>query len=411
MRKLMARRTLFRDLILTLSAITLIAVTILGAILFYMATVRQERKVNQNAQKLMGEVSQAIALPLMNLDGDTISQIAEAYLSSDFITGIVIRDDNQIFWEKKQSSAAPQITEKSDVTVNGMNVGNLEISFSRDSIREIQMTIVWIMLATLACVVLVGIPVLYRLIHHLVHNPLVYLKQGLRRIAVGDDAEPLLLMAQDDMNDIIYEVNQMAEKIRERNQQIQESEIRYRDIFDHAGDGIFQMTPEGELIRLNQSMALLFGFESPEEMLSEFKETYGKTFFTPEIRALLSQPTTEGSTLSGFETRLKKKDESEIWVKIKARTVSDVSGELLYVEGFMEDITQRIDMQNAILKAKEELESQVEIRTRSLMEKTEKMERMNRLFIHRELAMKKLKENIRALSERIEHMEGHNGQA
>ena len=43
----------------------------------------------------------------------------------------------------------------------------------------------------------------------------------------------------------------------------------------------------------------------------------------------------------------------------------------------------------------------MEARTLGLKEKTEKMERMNRLFVDRELAMKELKEENKLLRQRV----------
>ena len=49
-----------------------------------------------------------------------------------------------------------------------------------------------------------------------------------------------------------------------------------------------------------------------------------------------------------------------------------------------------------------ELEAKVEERTKNLKEKTEKLERMNKLFVDRELRMKELKEEIKELKRKIQ---------
>lgn len=48
------------------------------------------------------------------------------------------------------------------------------------------------------------------------------------------------------------------------------------------------------------------------------------------------------------------------------------------------------------------LEAKVEERTKNLKEKTEKLERMNKLFVDRELRMKKLKEEIKELKRKMQ---------
>jgi len=49
-----------------------------------------------------------------------------------------------------------------------------------------------------------------------------------------------------------------------------------------------------------------------------------------------------------------------------------------------------------------ELEAKVEERTKNLKEKTEKLERMNKLFVDRELRMKELKEEIKSLKRKMQ---------
>lgn len=49
-----------------------------------------------------------------------------------------------------------------------------------------------------------------------------------------------------------------------------------------------------------------------------------------------------------------------------------------------------------------ELEAKVEERTKNLKEKTEKLERMNKLFVDRELRMKELKEEIKELKRKMQ---------
>jgi len=71
-----------------------------------------------------------------------------------------------------------------------------------------------------------------------------------------------------------------------------------------------------------------------------------------------------------------------------------MNGKLPGIEGFMVDISQRKHMEQALIQANEELESRVSKRTVELEEKTARLERINKLFVDRELYMKPLKEEI-----------------
>lgn len=63
-----------------------------------------------------------------------------------------------------------------------------------------------------------------------------------------------------------------------------------------------------------------------------------------------------------------------------------------------------LGIENAGLYRK--LEAKVEERTNNLKEKTEKLERMNKLFVDRELRMRELKEEIKELKRKMQELEG-----
>ncbi len=55
-----------------------------------------------------------------------------------------------------------------------------------------------------------------------------------------------------------------AEERREKRR----AEERYRSIFENAVEGIFQTTVEGRFVVANPALARMFGYESPEELLT-----------------------------------------------------------------------------------------------------------------------------------------------
>jgi PAS domain S-box-containing protein len=47
------------------------------------------------------------------------------------------------------------------------------------------------------------------------------------------------------------------------------AEEKYRNIFENAIEGIFQMAPDGRIISANPALARIFGYESPEELMTD----------------------------------------------------------------------------------------------------------------------------------------------
>ncbi len=88
-------------------------------------------------------------------------------------------------------------------------------------------------------------------------------------------------------------------------------------------------------------------------------------------------------------------------VELNARAIYDDHGKLSLIEGFMVDISERKTMEMELRRAKDQLELRVKERTSELEEKTAKLERMNHLFIDRELRMKELKNENRRLTHEL----------
>ncbi|MCX5815944.1 MAG: PAS domain S-box protein [Proteobacteria bacterium] len=122
---------------------------------------------------------------------------------------------------------------------------------------------------------------------------------------------------------------------------LKESEEKYRNIFENAVEGIFQTTPDGSLVSVNPALAGMYGYDSPEELMSSITNIGEQQYVNPEDRTRFKRFLEEKGHVEGFETRLYKKDGSTIWVSMNARTVREPGGAILYYEGIAEDISKR----------------------------------------------------------------------
>lgn len=119
---------------------------------------------------------------------------------------------------------------------------------------------------------------------------------------------------------------------------LQESEARYRDIFENAVVGIFQSTPEGRILSVNPAMAQMFGYDSPEDMITGVKDLGRQVFVDPQQRDEMKRELAEKGVMRGRKYKVYRKDGSILWVSVDARAVRDDSGAISHYEGF----TQRI---------------------------------------------------------------------
>ncbi|MEG4206160.1 adenylate/guanylate cyclase domain-containing protein [Microcoleus sp. Pol7_A1] len=116
---------------------------------------------------------------------------------------------------------------------------------------------------------------------------------------------------------------------------------KYHSIVENAMEGIFQSTPSGRYLSANPALAKLYGYESPEELMSEIKNIAQQLYVDPERRLEFVAAMDAENAVLGFESMVCRKDGSWIWVSENVRAVRDSKGELIYYEGTVSDITER----------------------------------------------------------------------
>ncbi|WP_341735692.1 adenylate/guanylate cyclase domain-containing protein [Microcoleus sp. CAWBG640] len=126
------------------------------------------------------------------------------------------------------------------------------------------------------------------------------------------------------------------------------AEERYHSIVENAMEGIFQSTPSGQFISANPALAKLYGYESPTELMSSIQNISEQLYIDAERRREFVVAMDEHNALSGFESRVKRKEGAWIWVSENVRAVRNSQGKLIYYEGTVSDITERKLVQEAL---------------------------------------------------------------
>lgn len=123
-------------------------------------------------------------------------------------------------------------------------------------------------------------------------------------------------------------------------QSLQEAEQRYRSIFENTVEGIFQTTPQGQYISANPALAKIYGFESPQELITNLNNIGQQLYVELNKRQEFSELIELRGRVTNFESQVYRHDGSIIWITENARAVKNDSGNLIYYEGTVEDITE-----------------------------------------------------------------------
>jgi PAS domain S-box-containing protein len=124
-------------------------------------------------------------------------------------------------------------------------------------------------------------------------------------------------------------------------EELKESEEKYRSIFENVIEGIFRITPQGRFRLVNPQLARIYGYSSPEEMIEAVTDIGKQLYVSPDERNAFLRFLHEKGSITGFEMQLKRKDGGTFWASVSARCVYDENGSILYHEGTAENITGR----------------------------------------------------------------------
>src|ERR1700719_862064 len=225
---------------------------------------------------------------------------------------------------------------------------------SRDQVLHSIKTNQRIVLVTVAIAILLG-SLLAVLISRSIAGGVNECMVFARRLAQGDLGARMKRFREDEFGAIATALNSMAEQLQknktdllaeitERKQSekaLCEAEEKYRSIFEHSNDGIFQNTSEGRFLSANPALARMLGFDSPEELIRERGDIERQGYANPVMRDKFKQALEENGFITTSEYEVYRKDGATIWVAESARIVRDPDGRVLYYEGSVQNITER----------------------------------------------------------------------
>ncbi len=123
-----------------------------------------------------------------------------------------------------------------------------------------------------------------------------------------------------------------------------ESKNRFKSLFENAILGIYRTTPDGKVLLANPAFLKMLGFPSFEELKNKnlneagFEPGYSRAEFIRELE--------KKGTLHGFEAHWTRTDGATIHIRESVQIVKDAEGKPLYLEGTVEDITERVAAEN-----------------------------------------------------------------
>ncbi|HHT9110770.1 MAG TPA: PAS domain S-box protein [Candidatus Brocadiaceae bacterium] len=138
----------------------------------------------------------------------------------------------------------------------------------------------------------------------------------------------------------IYGVFRDISERKKAEQEIIESEKRYRLLFNSLKEGVYQSEPkeDGVFTWINQAGAEILGFKTPGEVIGvKVKDIY----VNPDDRKKVVEKLMKEGTWKSFTSFCKRKNGERFYMERTSNLVNDEKGNPVRIEGIFRDITER----------------------------------------------------------------------
>ena len=137
------------------------------------------------------------------------------------------------------------------------------------------------------------------------------------------------------------------------------SEEKYRGLVENLNVGVYRNVAEGggRFLHANPAMVRIVGYDDVEDFM---RITAADLYQDPADRASVIADLRRAGFVRNRELRLKKKDGAPIWGSLSARAVRDDAGRVVWIDGIMEDVTERKRARLALQESEERFRTVVD---------------------------------------------------
>ncbi len=121
--------------------------------------------------------------------------------------------------------------------------------------------------------------------------------------------------------------------------------VGIEDLFRRLPVALYRSAPDGAVLAANPALAALLGYDSVPALM-EHMDDVATTYVDPARRSRWLEEIAESGHVVEFDFELRRHDGTTVWVQDTARAVFE-NGELLYCEGALVDITEKVRAKKA----------------------------------------------------------------
>ncbi len=172
--------------------------------------------------------------------------------------------------------------------------------------------------------------------------------------AMKTGLDDYLIKAFHNLEHLARQITRVREKSWYR-QALRESESRFRSLFDAVPVGLYRVSLTGLIVDANPAMVQMLAYPNRESLLMV---NANDLFVNPEDGRRIHMLMECEGLIQNYILQMRRRDGTHVWAENNARAVKDESGEILYYEGSLIDISKRVAAEEA-LKERERFLSSV----------------------------------------------------
>ena len=345
------RRTISRDLTLSLALMTALVLSVFGVSYQIYYTNQEIVDLQAEAAAVADEFAGVLARPIWNMDVDTVTQITRAYLSSDFLTGVRVYTSLDVYFDNipDHPRADRWIVSEREIVHAGEIIGSVVLLFSKARIETIRTRSFVLTLVTIVLVTTVIGFGTHQLMKRLVADPLNRLITGIRTIAAGDYQLSLPPEKRSDINTLILEINIMAREIDRRESDLNKLRETLKNIVDSMPSVLVGVDPEGRVTQWNREAEMFTGIAATQAMGRNIEAVYpslAEAMKKADRAIQEKRPHKESKVSSRVDGEIRFSD-----ITVYPLTTSRTGGAVIRVD----DITDRVRIEEMMVQSEKML--------------------------------------------------------
>ena len=364
-----SRRTISGDLIFSLVIVVTITSIFITSLNFWIISSKAKRIFESKANEYLHYLKDSLELPIWTFDEQTVEKICDSFFKNDTIAQLRVKNylGNMLF-EKDKDDDTKLVKKTGQVIHNGNVLGSIEIALTLRHYKENNFQLFKSGMINILATIIVIIFATKILLKLFITKPFDYLNDRINRIAEGDYEYGIKKYRQREIETIISKFNEMAEKVRNREQSLSEintklereieereeaeealsrSEEKYRLLADNVTDVIWVRDMNLSLTYISPSIMQQQGYTIEEAIARPIEKT-----ITPDSLKLVSGVFTEELEIESnkqkdlyrfrtIEIEVICKDGSTIWTEVKMSFLRDHDDKPTGIIGVTRDITER----------------------------------------------------------------------